>query len=40
MLRSGALSGKMLDLGLLEISWGACFLPRSNPAGPYPNPRG
>jgi len=49
ILGSGALSGLMLDLGLLKISLGA-FLPISipcggfNPAGlytyPFPNPVG
>ena len=31
-IRSGALPGKMLDLGLLKISWGVVF-PKSSPCG-------
>ncbi len=40
---SGALSGKLLDLGLLKIGWGIVFqflapAGKSNHPGPNPNP--
>ena len=38
---SGALPGKMQDLGLLKINWRGVFpasSPFSNPAGSYPYP--
>ena len=35
---SGALPDKMLELGLLKISWGECFFLFIAPAGPYHNP--
>ena len=34
----GALTGKLLELGLLKISWGECFFLFIAPAGPYHNP--
>ena len=49
MIGSSALSGLMLDLGLLKIIWGGVFpflapMGTPNPAGPYtdpfPNPAG
>ena len=35
---SGALSGLMMDLGLLKISLGGVFFLFLDPAEPYPNP--